>query len=142
MNIILILKMEAVGCHETSVLHTTMHHNRTELRGLSPRANYTDRATAVCQRFYSHYLLHVSVVRPSSDGNMLISDVYTYIYFHMKMVYFNISIFQYLFIILFKLSATCFGRTTIFRRKYVNFRGIDRYIFPHEDDHTTETCSR
>jgi hypothetical protein len=49
----------------------------------------------------------------------------------------NATIFQQLFTILFKLSAACFGRRTIFRRKYTN----RMYIFPPEDGRTTETCS-
>jgi hypothetical protein len=30
----------------------TVIEEEKKLRGLSPRANYTDRATAVCQRIY------------------------------------------------------------------------------------------
>jgi hypothetical protein len=52
---------------------------------------------------------------------------------------FNATLFQYSFTILFKLSATCFGRITIFRRKYMLISEV--YIFPLEDGHTTETCS-
>jgi hypothetical protein len=32
----------------------------------------------------------------------------------------NAILFQYLFTILFKLSATCFGRTTMFSWKYIH----------------------
>jgi hypothetical protein len=34
----------------------------------------------------------------------------------------NTTMFQYLFTVLFKISAKCFGRTTIFRWKYVNWK--------------------
>jgi hypothetical protein len=34
----------------------------------------------------------------------------------------NATLFQYFFTILFKITATCFGRTTIFMRKYIHWK--------------------
>jgi hypothetical protein len=61
--------------------------------------------------YSSIYLLYVSVVRPSSSRN------------YVQKFPSNVTPFQYFFIILFKLSATCFGRRTIFKQKiYIRFR--------------------
>jgi hypothetical protein len=49
----------------------------------------------------------------------------------------NTTLFQQSFTILFKLSATCFGRTTIFRRKYMRWK----LTFLHGDGRTTEIFS-
>jgi hypothetical protein len=54
--------------------------------------------------FYSNYPLHVSVVRPSSSGKLL-----------------------HIYIYLFKLSATCFGRTAIFKWKIYTYLYL--YLF-------------
>jgi hypothetical protein len=35
---------------EVGVLESTVNYKKTELRGLNPQTNYTDRATAACRR--------------------------------------------------------------------------------------------
>jgi hypothetical protein len=73
-----------------------------------------------CSLFYSNSPLHVSVVRPSSFGNIYITNDHGWHEFQAFPS--NATLLQYLFTISFQFSATWFGRTTIFMCHFIHHK--------------------
>jgi hypothetical protein len=70
--------------------------------------------------FCSNPPLHVSVVRPSSSGNVYITNDHGWHEF--QALIYNATLLQQLLTISFKLSATNFGHTTFFMCKYIHHK--------------------